>query len=158
MAPIACSPLSACRDALLQGLVVTNPQAKPDQKGYVHQARANLVEGVRFADFEADLRQGDGNELEGKFRAAHSSSALAVNAFAPFRSDAAALRLPGGSDFTSLSFERKCPHGLVGRRAPNLDVVVEGPQQTGENRIFLSLPRSTVTRYRCRAGRRMGGR
>jgi hypothetical protein len=98
-----------------------------DEKGYVSEAGQNLIEGVRLVNFEADLRQGDGNEMEGKFRAAHSSSALAVNTFAPFKSDPAALRLPRGGGFASLRFERKCPHGLVGRRSPNLDVVVEGP-------------------------------
>ena len=79
-----------------------------------------------MADFEADLRQGDGNELAGKFRAAHSSSALAVNVFAPFKSDTRGLCVAGKSGFESLQFERKCPHGLVGRRAPNLDLVATG--------------------------------
>jgi len=65
----------------------------------------NLIEGVRLQDFERDLRQGDGNELAGKFRAAHSSCALAVNTFAPFKAHAAGLRLPGGADFAPPSFE-----------------------------------------------------
>jgi hypothetical protein len=81
---------------------------------------------VTLTDFEADLRQGDGNELEGKFRAAHSSCALAVNTFAPFKSNPAALPLPVGTGFTSLRFERKCPHGLRGK-SPNLDVLAECP-------------------------------
>jgi hypothetical protein len=98
-----------------------------DKKGYVSEAGQNLIEGVRLEDFEADLRLGDGNEMNGKFRAAHSSSALAVNTFAPFKTNAAALRLPGGGDFANLNFERKCPHGLVGRRSPNLDVLTDGP-------------------------------
>jgi hypothetical protein len=98
-----------------------------DEKGYVSEASQNLIEGVRLNDFEADLRQGDGNELEGKFRAAHSSSALAVNTFAPFKANASTLRLPGGGGFANLHFERKCPHGLVGRRSPNLDVLADGP-------------------------------
>lgn len=120
------NPLPACRSALIRGFADTVPQAELDAKGYVGAAEQNLIEGVRLADCEADLRQGDGNELAGKFRAAHSSSALAVNCFAPFKADPAALRLPGGESFTSLSFERKCPHGLAGRRSPNLDVLVEG--------------------------------
>ena len=37
------------------------------------------------------------------------------------------LALPGGGPFTSLQFERKCPHGLVGRRSPNLDILAESP-------------------------------
>lgn len=127
MAPTTRTPLTACRSALIQGLVRSVPHAVLDGKGYVSEAGQNLIEGVRLVDFEADLRQGDGNEMKEKFRAAHSSSALAVNTFAPFNSDPAALRLPGGGAFASLSFERKCPHGLAGRRSPNLDVVAVGP-------------------------------
>ena len=127
MAPSARTPLTVCRSALIHGFVRSAPQAVLDKKGYVSEAGQNLIEGVRLVDFEADLRQGDGNEMEGKFRAAHSSSALAVNTFAPFKSDPAALRLPGSGGFASLSFERKCPHGLAGRRSPNLDVVADGP-------------------------------
>ncbi len=127
MTSSARTPLVACRSALIQGFIRSTPEAVLDEKGYVSEAAQNLIEGVRLVDFEADLRQGDGNEMEGKFRAAHSSSALAVNTFAPFKSDPAALRLPAGGGFASLSFERKCPHGLAGRRSPNLDVVAEGP-------------------------------
>jgi hypothetical protein len=87
------SALTACRFALIQGLVRSAPQAVLE-KGYVSQAGQNLNEGVSLVDFEADLRQAGGNEMEGKFRAAHSSSALAVNTFAPFKSDSAPLRLP----------------------------------------------------------------
>jgi acyl-CoA synthetase (AMP-forming)/AMP-acid ligase II len=108
------SALTACRSALIHGLVRSAPQAVLDEKGYLSEAGQNLIEGVSLFDFEADLRQGDGNEMEGKFRAAHSSSALAVNTFAYFKSDPAALRLPRGGGFASLSFEPKCPWGLVG--------------------------------------------
>jgi len=119
--------LEACRSALIHGLQRSTPQAVIDGKGYVSEASLNLITGVHLGDFEADLRQGDGNELEGKFRAAHSSSALAVNTFAPFKSRPAELPLPGASGFTDIKFERKCPHGLVGRRSPNLDVLADGP-------------------------------
>lgn len=127
MASSSRTHLAACRSALIHGFARSAPRAVLDEKGYVGAAGQNLIEGVRLADFEADLRQGDGNEMEGKFRAAHSSSALAVNTFAPFKSDPAALRLPGGGGFVDLRFERKCPHGLARRRSPNLDVVAEGP-------------------------------
>jgi hypothetical protein len=122
------APLSACRSALIKGLINSAPHAVLEN-GYVSEAAQNLIQGVRPEDFEADLRQGDGNEMEGKFRAAYSSSALAVNTFAPFKADPAALRLPGGRCFATLSFERKCPHGLGGRHSPNLDVVAEGPER-----------------------------
>ncbi len=121
------APLDGCRSALIQGFYRSAAKIALDEKGYVSEASQNLIEGVHIGDFEADLRQGDGNELDGKFRAAHSSSALAVNTFAPFKANPAELRLPGAGGYTSLHFERKCPHGLAGRRSPNLDVLADGP-------------------------------
>jgi hypothetical protein len=112
------APLAACRLALHNGLLASAPHSVLDENGYVGAASQNLIEGVRLEDFEVDLLQGDGNELKGKFRAAHSSSALAVNTFAPFKTHLDALRLPGGSGFDYLHFEQKCPHGLLGRRSP----------------------------------------
>jgi hypothetical protein len=78
-------------------------------------------------DFEADLSAGDGNELQTKFRAAHSSSGLGVNCFAPFRRQITDLTLQPGETFDALQFERKCPTGLRGGRFPNLDVMLSGP-------------------------------
>ena len=75
-----------------------------------------------FAD---DLSAGDGNELESKFRAAHSSSALAVNCFAPYKNSPSDLKLAGRVGFEKLRFESKCPTGIRGGRAPNLDVLAE---------------------------------
>jgi hypothetical protein len=120
------SPLNACRSALARAFPHARPGGALDDKGYVSDAAKNVIEGVHLIDFEADLRQGDGNELEGKFRAAHSSSALGVNNFAPFKSRPAELMLPAGGGFASIQFERKCPHGLIGRRSPNLDVLADG--------------------------------
>lgn len=108
------APLNACRSALIQGLLRSAPGTELDENGYVTNASQNLIKGVRLADFEADLRQGDGNEMEGKFRAAHSSSALAVNTFAPFKATAAALRLPGGSGFASNDIPPSRPYDQVG--------------------------------------------
>jgi len=120
-------PLRACRSALIQRFGELSPHIAVDAKGYVREPSENLIEGVELAQFEADLRQGDGNELENKFRAIHSSSALAVNAFAPFKDDPGALRLNSVGGYAKPEFERKCPHELVGRRPPNLDVLAEGP-------------------------------
>lgn len=114
------------RAALRHGLEACAPTIDIDAKGYVSRPADNLVAGVDLADIEADFRQGDGNELEGKFRAAHSSSALAANTFGPFRKMPHDLRLSGQTKFGALQFERKCHHGLAGRRAPNLDLVAEG--------------------------------
>jgi hypothetical protein len=118
----------ACKAALKRALIATKPQVSVDEKGYVCEVRDNLIEGVTLEDFKVDLLQGGGNELREKFRAAHSSSALAVNSFAPFKADPSTLWLPGGGRFSSLHFEKQCPHGVAGDRAPpNLDVVADGP-------------------------------
>ena len=103
--------LRALRDAFVRAY----PFVEVDSRGYVHDVADNLVPSVRLTDFEADLRAGDGNELEGKFKAVHSSSALAVNAFAPFRTRGFELTVPGSGSITGLEFERKCPHGISGR-------------------------------------------
>jgi hypothetical protein len=109
---------------------------RPDRPLYVRRPADNLIPGVSLADFEADLDAADGNELRdgrtkpAKFCAAYSSSALAVNAFAPFKARPQALTLAGLGGFTApLRFERKCPNGLLDEngqpaRAPNLDLLV----------------------------------
>ena len=110
--------------ALREGLSRFAPTVDLDRNGYAPSFHDNLLPAVRPEDFEADLRQGDGNELETKFRAAHSSSALGVNCFAPFHSHLADLILLGKQGFDSLRFEAKCPTGLRGHRAPNLDILL----------------------------------
>ncbi|MBU0483923.1 MAG: hypothetical protein KKB30_05360 [Proteobacteria bacterium] len=74
--------------------------------------------------FKDDLEGGNGNELEGKFRAVHSSSALAVNAFALFKKYPGKLVLAGKTDFIKINFEKQCPTGLGGT-PPNLDLLAE---------------------------------
>lgn len=96
-------------------------------KGYAADFRNTLLPLVGVEDFEADHDAGAGNELRTKFCAAHSSAGLAVTCFAPFCRRMSDLSLPGGADFDTLWFERKCPAGLRGGRAPNLNVVVKGP-------------------------------
>ena len=114
------------RSGLRSALVQFRPGAHIDANGYAPSYRDNLLPRVDPADFEAELRAGDGNELGTKFRAAHSSSALAVNCFAPFRARITDLTLEPAGPFKMLQFERKCPTGLRGARAPNLDVVISG--------------------------------
>ena len=117
----------ACKAALKQRL--QSKKIAANEKGYVSQIAGNLVDGVMPYHFEADLRQGGGNELVNKFLAAHSSSALVVNTFAPFRADLSFLWLPSGNDFSEAQFERKCPHGVNKDLAPpNLDLIAEGPR------------------------------
>ncbi|EPX84767.1 hypothetical protein Salmuc_01340 [Salipiger mucosus DSM 16094] len=124
------SPRTLATQALRDALAHERPDIELDNKGYAASYRDVLLPLVSVEDFEADLTAGDGNELETKFRAAHSSSALAVNCFAPFRRWIDDLALPSsGAGFTGLEFERKCPTGLRGGRAPNLDVVLSGPDR-----------------------------
>lgn len=113
--------------ALSEVFIRQRPDISLDPKGYAADSRDTLLPQVSPEDFEADLSSGDGNELATKFRAAHSSSGLAVNCFAPFRSQIADLAMPMCAGFDDLRFERKCPTGLRGGRAPNLDVVLSGP-------------------------------
>lgn len=99
--------------------------------GYTEEPESNLIAGVTRDDFWCDLDSGDGGELKdsprgpAKFCAAHSSSALGVNSFGPFRRHPNRIVLQGRSSFTEARFERKCPTGLSGN-APNLDFFVRG--------------------------------
>ena len=83
--------------ALRDGLILTSPGIAVDEQGYTASFADNLVPSVEIADFEADLAQGSGDELAGKFRAAHSSSALAVNCFAPFKRNLSVVPESGSS-------------------------------------------------------------
>ena len=113
--------------ALREAFCRANSAVGVNGAGYVESARDNLVPGVRLEDFEADVRSGAGAELKGKFRAVHSSTALAVNVFGPFRRMIADLVLPGVGPFSCLEFERRCPTGLRGT-PPHLDVLLQGSQ------------------------------
>jgi hypothetical protein len=73
-----------------------------------------------------DFEQGDGRELERKFLAVHSSAALAVNTFAPFKDCPDQLSLAGIGDFETMEFEAQCPIGLRGGRPAHLDLLAQG--------------------------------
>ena len=118
------SVMARATRAIGLGLSRTKPGIILNSSGYVHDPAENLLDDISLQDFDADLRQGDGKELEGKFRAAHSSSALAVNNFAPFKRRPGSLSLAGIAGLGMLQFERKCPTGLEGT-PPNLDLVIE---------------------------------
>ena len=110
--------------ALARGLLAVRPDMVLSPQGYVEDLADNLVPGVERPQFETE---GDGNELGGKIRAARSSAALAVNAFARFKDAPGALILAGMSGFVGLRFEAKLPTGLRGGRVPNLDLLAIGP-------------------------------
>lgn len=114
--------------ALREGFARQHPGVALDARGYVSDFRQTLLPMVSAKDFEDDLRAGLGNEMLYKFRAVHSSAALTVNCFAPFRRRVKELPLPCGGAFKSLRFERKCPTGIFGR-PPNIDVLLESSSE-----------------------------
>lgn len=116
---------SRALSALRQALTAANPGVVLDGRGYTSSYADNLLPSVTIPDFDADLRQGSGDELAVKFRALHSSSALAVNCFGPCKRHLSDLLLCGADGFTKLHFEKKCPIGVRGT-PPNLDVLAEG--------------------------------
>ena len=95
-----------------------------DKRGYTRLPQENLVSGIDPATVEDDLRGGDGDELRMKFCAVHSSCALAVNCFAPFKANPRRLHLLGQQGATNVQFEKKLPIFDKGR-CPNLDVWIE---------------------------------
>jgi hypothetical protein len=95
-----------------------------DSDGYVRSCEENLLRGVDFAAIEADLRRGDGDELTAKFRAVHSSSALVVNCFGPFKVHLRELVLLGEQGAKRVEFEWPVPI-FRGGTPPNLDVWIE---------------------------------
>ncbi len=112
------------KDRLRETFKQQRPDIDIDSKGYVKCFRHNLLPLVEPTDFELDLIEGNGNELQSKFCAAHSSSALAVNCFAPFRRRMEDFKLPNDdTSYKELRFEAKCPIGIRGI-PPHLDVLV----------------------------------
>ena len=107
------------------------PPFRDDYPSYTVTPSQNLLTGLPEEILD-DFAEGDGGELEGdppKFCAAHSSSALAANAFGPFRLEPGRLALAGLSGFTETRFEKKLPTGLDGK-PPNLDFFATGPEGT----------------------------
>lgn len=111
---------------MLDGLLRIDPTAVIDERGYVDNWRSNLLTGIHPGLIEMDLSAGKGSELKGKFRAAQSSAALAVNVFGPFRDGKAAVQIPGIGDARIEQFERTFPTGVAGRTPPHLDVAARG--------------------------------
>jgi hypothetical protein len=94
-----------------------------DARGYVSMPQDNLIPGVTLDQFETDLLQGDGDELRMKFCALHSSSALGVNTFGPFKMRPQDLVILNCRGCESLRFEEKLDIGF--QRKPNLDVCIK---------------------------------
>ncbi|MBU1694438.1 MAG: hypothetical protein KKC51_10805 [Verrucomicrobia bacterium] len=122
--PAAVPPVTTDRVAVQRVLKEAFDQQSPvpsSEAGYVANPEDNLVPGVRLEMFRNDLEQGAGHELRDKFCAVHSSSALAVNTFAPFKDRPADLVLLGRTGYESPAFEKQLPTGLHGT-PPTLDV------------------------------------
>lgn len=97
---------------------------KANEKGYLNHFEDNLISTVLVDDFKADLENGDGNELYGKFQALHSSSALGVNFFGFFKRNLNKFTIFGEKDFNdNAQFEMKVPTDMS--RPPNLDFYLE---------------------------------
>lgn len=88
--------------------------------GYLTDFKDNLVPTVSPPDFENDLRKGSGKELENKFLALHSSSALCVNFFGFFKNHLDKFSFFGETNFVKAEFEKQLRTGLGGT-PPNLD-------------------------------------
>jgi len=117
--------LTKCKSAIKRAYIKRHDFSVSD-KGYVSCLENNLLPSIKLsADVYRELEGGSGNELKEKFKALHSSSALAVNAFAKWKRNTTNLSLCGREGFTSLTFERKCPTGLGGT-PPNLAVQSSG--------------------------------
>lgn len=110
--------------ALADGLGAVKREVAVDSRGYVLDLADNLLPDISRADIAGEFAAGAGNELEAKMLAPWSSSALAVNSFAPWRDKPEQLRLGGVGGFSGrFAFEAKCDHGVRGER-PHLDVLL----------------------------------
>lgn len=118
---------AACIFGLAQGLEHSKPDVRLDEQGYVPSAEDNLLPGQTVEHFASDLQAGAGKELLGKFRAVHSSAALAVNCFAPLRAGDVPFELAHQCNLKVDGFERKYPTGLTRAQPPHLDVVASDP-------------------------------
>ena len=104
-------------------------QAEHGEKLFTFDLDDNLFEALMH-DARKEFAAGDGEELEGKMNAVHSSSALGVNVFHYCRSRgllveiAQACRVPS-TQIAGMRFEAKYPIHDQFMKSPNLDVVID---------------------------------
>ena len=111
----------------LQSAYKDKSKNSPNCKGYVAAFQDNIIKGVKEVEIAKELSFGKNSKVECQFRAIHSSLAMAVNNFAPFRAHLENLILPIGEDYKTLEFEKKCPiwnKEKVGAAQP--DVLITG--------------------------------
>jgi len=123
MASITDPALTLAESALTRRLA---QHVSLDESGYCARAEDNLVATVGPGVWDRarqDLAAGRGDELADKFRAPYSSSALAVNTFAPL---VAGVSLPGPLQVDGpIAFEQQ-RSAWAGGYWPTLDLTVEG--------------------------------
>ncbi len=106
----------------------------PNNKGYVEKNNENDINLIykfdNWQEIKKELGEGQGSELKEdkdgviKFNAVHSSSALCVNNFAPFKQNKDKFAFLNYTDFTEATFEKKLPTGMRGT-PPHLDFYLE---------------------------------
>jgi len=117
------------------------------EKGYLEKSEMNLLPGVTPEMIKDDYLKGSGNEWEKKFRAIHSSAALAANTFGRWKIDPALFTFAGCTGFDKLELEAKCPTGLGGT-PPNLDVLLQSTDTViGIESKFLEPLKLTVPKF-----------
>ncbi len=98
-----------------------------DDKGYVANLEDNLLPGVDPELIRTDFEKGNGNELNRKILAVHSSSALAANTFGFWKTDPAKLMILNRIGFGPPDLEWK-PETWFNSSPPNLDVLLESTE------------------------------
>lgn len=120
-----------CEWGFVETLRECRPELMLNRSGRVGNPTDNLLHGIPFKEFIASFKKGAGNELgsvrngvsmPGKFCSAYSSSALAVNHFAPFKSTRTLPILGKHRRLRLVDFEVDFPTGLSGT-APHLDAL-----------------------------------
>lgn len=95
------------------------------KNGYVQSNEENLIDAFpNWSEIKSELSNGSGSELNSKFNAVYSSSALCVNNFALFKLYKDNISILGFSNFIEATFEKKLPTSLGGI-PPNLDFYLE---------------------------------
>lgn len=90
---------------------------RPRLQSVITELATPVIDNLRLTSIITDLSAGAGCELDSKLRAAHSSAALAINTFGPWRNDPSTLQVGGVRGFHGLKFEATCPTELGGNAA-----------------------------------------
>ena len=132
-------------ESKIQGFLTKNASAK-NIDGYVNSYKDNIFENIEEKYFLNDLLEGAGKELNSKFKALWSSSALVVNNFVPFIKNLEKIRIENNI-FQKGNFERKLSTGLGGK-PPHIDFSLENNELIlGFESKFLETLRKTEAKF-----------